>query len=138
MVRYPACSEQIQLTDSEIAYLATPPYPVFDLARVKQCELQTGHSGPHQALAQAYGTGAAGAVWLQWSVAGPREIMTNIKRCRAIAPPPRDPDDLNECDLLAGHVGVHAFDLLQQPGNTPSPQMRERIEELLGPIDFGE
>jgi hypothetical protein len=127
------CWEEISLTAAEIHRLESVPEPAHLVEPVLPCELQVGHAGPHLALAQAYG--GVHELWLRWLPPHQRDLVQLDEECLAVDPDPEDPDDPWTCELPAGHVGAHTFELEEGDGRTPTPEMMRRMEELLAQPD---
>jgi hypothetical protein len=78
--------------------------------------------GPHLALGQAYGHNE---LWLRWLVPLQEE------NC-----PAEDSEKVRLCELPAGHVGAHSFEMEEGSGRTPPSEMERRIDELLDRDDL--
>jgi hypothetical protein len=123
MSTVPVCRELIILTHAEIARLEALPDAANMVEEDLRCELQAGHEGPHLALGQAYGHNE---LWLRWVVP-----LQEEENC-----PAEDSEKVRLCELPAGHVGAHSFEMEEGSGRTPTPEMERRIDELLDRDDL--
>jgi hypothetical protein len=122
MSAVPVCRELIILTDAEIAHLVALPDAAHMVEEDLQCELQAGHAGPHLALGQAYGHNE---LWLRWLPPNQRDLVPLQEEGSC----PEEDDQL--CELPAGHVGAHSFEMGEGGGRTPTPEMERRMDEVL-------
>jgi hypothetical protein len=123
MSTVPVCRELIILTHAEIARLEALPDAANMVEEDLRCELQAGHEGPHLALGQAY---RHNELWLRWLVP-----LQEEENC-----PAEDSEKVRLCELPAGHVGAHSFEMEEGSGRTPTPEMERRIDELLDRDDL--
>lgn len=100
------CTADADLTDDEINHLNALPNAANEIeaSYSVECELQDGHTGPHQGLAQSDTRSTDDSInwWLRWA-AGVRE-WTHEPCCYV-----ENAETAELCMIPAGHEGPHAF-----------------------------
>ena len=94
------CRVGIRLSDHELKWLDSLPFPAHVIKPAGQCALELGHVGPHFALGQE---NPEGEHWVRW--------VENESRIVLLKPCPSQ-GAARSCLLFSGHDGRHdyAFD----------------------------
>lgn len=100
------CPGRVPLSLDEIVVLNDLPGAAHQITGELHCELQAGHSGPHQALGQAYGRDRQR--WLLW-----QRDWTDVPvgECCTAEGPAYARGGRETCLLLSRHPGAHTFEI---------------------------
>ena len=99
-----ACPATTLLGPELRAQLDAAPDGAYEVELACQCDLESGHPGPHHSVGLSGETSGDREVWLVWDGDENVPDLVEKRSCTAYR---RDPE--GACLLFEGHPGLHAY-----------------------------